>query len=143
MSLPEQAVRTFKGGFNCAQAVLSVFSERFGLERQLALRLATGFGGGIGCGGDICGAVSGGILALGLKYGISEPDKAAKAEMYRLTRVLEDRFRARTGSVVCRDLLGFDPGTPEGKEKMKVPGVFDCCNDFVRIAAEITEEMLK
>lgn len=120
-----------------------MFSERFGLERQHALRLASGFGGGIGCGGDICGAVSGAIMALGLKYGIAEPAKAAKAEMYRLTRVLEDAFRRRAGSIFCRDLLGFDLSTPEGQEKMKAPGSFDCCNDYVRIAAEIAEEMLK
>ena len=143
MSLPEQAVKTFSGGLNCTQAVLSVFCERFGLERQQALRLATGFGGGIGMGGDICGAVSGAIMALGLKYGICEPDKEAKARMYRLTGALKEEFSRRAGSILCRDLLGFDLSTAEGREKMKAPGSFDCCNDFVRIAAEITEEMLQ
>jgi C_GCAxxG_C_C family probable redox protein len=142
MSMSDQAVQTFKEGFNCSQSLLSAFGERFGLERKLALKLGSGFGGGIAAGGDICGALSGAIMALGLKYGSAEVDKTAKAEMYRKTRLLEEEFKLRTGSLYCRDLLGFDLSTPEGQQKAKVPGSFERCDEFVRIAAELLEEML-
>lgn len=142
MTTADQAVYTFKQGFNCSQAILSTFAERLGMERSEALRLATGFGGGIGGTGNICGAVSGAIMGLGLKFGISEPDKPAKARMYEKTRHYLDQFRARFGSIECRDLLGFDLSTPEGQQQAKTPGAFDCCDRFVYTAAELLESML-
>jgi C_GCAxxG_C_C family probable redox protein len=141
MSKPLEAVKLFNSGYNCAQAVLAAFCEPLGLDRVTAYKLASGFGGGLGAKGEICGALSGAIMALGLKFGCSDPDKTAKAETYRKTRELAEEFKLRTGSLYCRDLLGFDLGTPEGQSLAKKPGSFDKCDDFVKIAAEILQEM--
>lgn len=141
MSKSLEAVKIFNSGFNCAQAVLAAFCEPLGLDRATACRLASGFGGGIGAQGEICGALSGAIMVMGLKFGSAEADKTAKAETYRKTRQLAEEFKLRTGSLYCRDLLGFDLGTPEGQTQAKVPGSFDKCDDFVKIAADILQEM--
>lgn len=143
MSKSLEAVKIFSSGYNCAQAVLAAFCEPLGLDRATACRLASAFGGGIGAQGEICGALSGAIMALGLKFGSAEADKTAKAETYRKTRQLAEEFKLRTGSLYCRDLLGFDLGTSEGQTQAKVPGSFDKCDDFVKIAVEILEEMFE
>lgn len=137
----DEAVNIFSSGFNCAQAVLAAFCEPLGLNRPTALKAASGYGGGLGCQGEICGALSGAVMALGLKFGSAEADSSAKAETYRKTHQLAEEFKLRTGSMYCRDLLGFDLGTPQGQLQAKVPGSFKKCDDFVRIAAEILEEM--
>jgi C_GCAxxG_C_C family probable redox protein len=144
MSEAEQAVKLFDEGYNCSQAVLGAFCESLGLEQTTALTLASGFGGGIGCGGDVCGSLTGAIMVLGLKYGTADAaDKTTKNEMYRKTRVFTEEFKLQTGSLYCRDLLGFDMATEEGQLAAKRPGAFGDCPQFVRVAAEILEEMLR
>ncbi|HQP31462.1 MAG TPA: C-GCAxxG-C-C family protein, partial [Deltaproteobacteria bacterium] len=97
-----QAKRLFSDGFNCSQAVLTVFAEDFGLERTNALRLACGFGGGMRMGGP-CGAVSGACMAIGLKYGkIRAEDNEARDRTYALVKELAVRFRSLHGTVLCR-----------------------------------------
>lgn len=138
------AVKLFNEGFNCSQAVLAAFCESLGLDRQTALRLGAGFGGGIGGGGDVCGALSGAVMVLGLRYGSADAaDKTAKNETYRKTRILVEEFKLRTGSLYCRELLGFDMSTEQGRLAAKRPGAFDDCSQFVRVAAEILEEMIE
>ncbi|MCE5185313.1 MAG: C-GCAxxG-C-C family protein [Planctomycetaceae bacterium] len=143
MTLPDQAVQTFNSGYNCSQSILSTYGARFGLDRACALKIAAGFGGGIGAQGDICGALSGAIMVLGLRFAVAQVDKIAKAEMYAKTRLLIEQFKRRAAAVNCRDLLGFDLSTPEGQQKANLPGSFDVCPGLVRIAADLLEEMLK
>ena len=79
----EEAVKRFKKGFNCSQAVFSSYSEQFGLDGDVACKVATGFGGGMRMAGT-CGAVTGAFMVLGLKYGNSpEKDKKAKENTYK------------------------------------------------------------
>lgn len=138
-----ESVALFDSGFNCAQAVLAPRAEELGLPRQAALKLAAGFGGGIGQTGRVCGALSGACMLVGLKYGRTDgADKALKLKNYEQARVVIDKFRARAGHVDCKDLLGFDMLTPEGQAACKQPGAFDRCPEFVRIAAEIAAEEL-
>lgn len=138
------AVELFNSGCNCSQAILATFGQDYGFDRQTALKLASGFGGGLGRTGGVCGALTGACMVLGLAFGPSVPgDDAAKAEMYRKVRILSEEFKTRAGAVMCRDLLGFDLGTPAGQLAAKEPRAFDRCDDFVRIAAEILDGMLK
>ena len=65
----EVAMEKFVAGYNCAQSVLYAFGPELGLDGEISLKLATGLGAGMGRRGEVCGAVTGGILALGLKYG--------------------------------------------------------------------------
>lgn len=140
----EAAVACFREGFNCSQAVLSPWSGEFGLERKTALRAAAGFGGGMGGLGEVCGAVTGALIVIGLKHGRTEAkDKETKEKNSSMVRDFAGRFRSRNGSLLCRELLGCDLTTPEGTEAARQKGLFaDRCPRFVRDAAEILEDVL-
>ena len=143
MNKAEKAVQLFDEGYNCSQAVLGAFCESFGLDQKTAFTLASGFGGGLGCMGEVCGSLTGAIMVLSLKYGSADPaDKTAKMQNYRKVKELAEEFKLQTGSVICRELLGFDMNTREGQLSAKQPDAFHDCPQFVRIAAEILEEML-
>ena len=94
--------------------------------------------------GETCGAVTGALMVLGLKYGnATAEDKAAKADTYEKVVEYINRFKARNGSVVCRELLGCDISKPDGMKKAREDGLFDSiCPKMVRDASEILETML-
>lgn len=143
MSYAERAVELFEGGCNCAQAVLAAYSPRLGLTEADALRVAAGFGGGMGHSGGICGAISGAFMVIGLRYGATDAaDKAAKFKTYELVARAMRMFEEQAGSLNCRELLGFDLGTPEGRKQAQQAGAFDVCPQFVRGAAEILDAVL-
>jgi len=130
-------------GFNCSQAVFSTLAEPLGLDRSLALKIASPFGGGIGRTGETCGAVSGALMALGLQSGYSQPDPQAKDRVYTLTREFLRRFKERFGEVACKALIGVDLSTPEGLQKAREQDVFKTkCSHFIAGAVEIAEQML-
>jgi C_GCAxxG_C_C family probable redox protein len=146
MNITEQAVSCFEGGFNCAQAVLSAYAPEFGLEPTMALKVAGAFGGGMGRLGQTCGALTGAFMVIGLKYGKASADddeEQTKEKAYRLVQELAARFAARHGSIACKDLLGCDIGTPEGRLQAKEAELFATrCPKFVRDAAEIVGQLL-
>lgn len=108
---PEQATEHFRSGCNCAQAVLLPFADRFGLDPRTAMRLTAGLGGGLGRLREVCGAVSGMALVLGLEQGNEDPrDAAARAKTNANVQRLARLFRERHGSIVCRELLALEPG---------------------------------
>ena len=137
------AVERFINGSNCSQAVLGSYCQEFGLDCETAFKVATGFGGGMRM-GETCGAVTGAFMVLGLKYGnTTAEDKAAKAKTYGKVIEYTSRFKARNGSVVCKELLDCDISIPEGMKKAQEDGLFDSvCPKMVQEAAEILEEML-
>ncbi len=110
----DAALARFRDGCNCSQSALSAFAEELGLPLDVALRLAAPFGGGIGRQGEVCGAASGALMALGLRYGSATPDKAAKERAYAVAAEFVRRFEERTDALRCRDLIGADQRTPEG-----------------------------
>ena len=144
MSKPDCALSFFRRGFSCSQAVAAAFAADYGLDKETALRLSQGFGGGIARRADWCGALTGAILVIGLKHGRVRPeDAAARDKTYALVRDLIARFTARHGQVKCRDLLGWDLGTAEGQKKVDELRLHQTrCEDFVRDAARILEEIL-
>lgn len=144
MSRVQDAVGIFKQGFSCSQAVLTAFSESLGLDKQKALKISQPFGGGMASLGKTCGAVTGAMLAIGLKYGRTRPeDDEAKQKTYLLVRELLRRFEDRHGSIVCRDLIGVDLSSPDGHKLGAERGVFEnLCPGFVADAAQILEEIL-
>jgi C_GCAxxG_C_C family probable redox protein len=150
MNRPEVAVATFKQGFNCSQAVLSAYAAPLGLERETALRLAAGFGGGLGRRGETCGAVTGAIMVLGLKFcggGTAEktPEEriAEREQVYQRVQQFIAGFQARHGSIVCRDLLGCDISQPGDYQRARAQQLFITrCPKFVQSAAEALEELL-
>ena len=144
MSNVERATITFRDGFNCSQAVFAALAPGLGLDRETALRVAGPFGGGTARMGLICGAASGGLMALGLKYSQTRAeDKEAKERMYALAREFMERFKARNGAVLCRELLGYQVGIPEQLQIAKDKGLFDSlCPGLVVAAVEIAEQFL-
>lgn len=142
MSKVQHAVSTFKSGFNCSQAILRTYGPDYGLSPLDSLRVSCGFGGGMRR-GDTCGAVTGALMILGLRYGPQNTsDTSAKADVYSKVTEFCSRYESRCGSIVCRDLLGCDISTPQGMEHAKSNNLFGTvCPKMVQIAAEILEEM--
>jgi C_GCAxxG_C_C family probable redox protein len=137
----ELALSRFAEGFNCSQAVFATYAQ--GVGEETALAIASGFGGGMGRMAETCGAVTGAMMVLGLSFGGATPDREAKERVYAKIREFAERFKARNGSLVCRDLLSCDISTPEGYETAKEKSLLTTtCPNFVRDAAEILEEML-
>ncbi len=143
MDSVDRAVTCFKKGLNCSQAILCVYGPRFGLSRETSSRLACGFGGGMRV-GQVCGAVTGAFMVIGLKYGQAEViDRESKDRTYRLVKEFADKFRSRNGSVICKELLGCDISTREGMKTAREKDLFNSfCPKMVQDAAEILEDML-
>lgn len=107
-SREETALELFSCGYNCAQAVTGALCESAGLDLTTALKLANGFGGGVRC-GELCGAISGGVLIIGAKCGFSvKGDIVQKEFCNKKTSELVEKFKELNGGVTCRDLLGVD-----------------------------------
>lgn len=143
MEKHEQAAAAFAQGYNCSQSVLLAFAEELGLSPELAARVAAGFGGGMGRTGSICGAVTGGVMALGLMHGSTNPDdKVAKEHTAAQARAFFEAFRAEHGSLTCEDLLGINIASPEASQRAREQGLFKArCPLFVAGAAKIAEAL--
>ena len=142
MTSEETKANFLSSGFNCAQSVVVLFCEKYGVRREDALRLSGSFGGGVRC-GEICGAVSGGAMVVGLKYGQSVPgDLAAKQLCAEKTVEFINAFRAKNKDITCRDLLGCDISTPEGKEEFQKKNLHnDRCANLVQSSIEILKQL--
>jgi C_GCAxxG_C_C family probable redox protein len=140
----KQASEYFAEGFNCAQSVLASHAQQFGLDSETALKVSAAFGAGMGRQGEVCGAVTGALMALGLKHGaISADDKEAKEKTYGLVHQFLDEFAQKNGSFLCRELLGYRIDNPEERKKAQEAGVFSTvCPKLVREASEMLDEML-
>ena len=141
----EVAVEKFVSGYNCAQSILYAFAPELGLEPETALKVATGLGGGLGGRGEVCGAVSGGILVLGLRFGRgAQQEKAVAQQAYQKTGELMAAFERVHGSCTCRTLLcGCDLRTPEGMQRFRDEGLRQkVCVGCVRTVGELLTGML-
>lgn len=146
MDLKAYAGDLFLCGFNCAQAVAGVFAERFGAEESTLFRAAAGFGAGIGRLQHTCGAVSGALIVIGLRYGrgSEEDPNEMKEETYDKAKEFVQRFEKRMGSIVCLEMVdGIRTGTPEGRAEFIEKKYHEkVCAPAVVSAIEILEEML-
>lgn len=132
-------------GYNCAQSVLYACCDELGMDKGTALKLSCGFGAGMGRKQEVCGAVSGGIMLIGLKYGRGEnEDTALMEETYKKTRALMERFTEKYGTCICRDLLkGCDLSTPEGrKDFLEKDMRRNFCRPVVETVVELVEEII-
>jgi C_GCAxxG_C_C family probable redox protein len=128
-------------GLNCSQAMLSVYGKKFDLPEQTAIKVASAFGAGMGGMGNVCGAVTGAFLVLGLTYEIGNP--TARQDIYHLVQEVARRFTARHGSISCNELLGFDISTAEGLKTIREKKLTSTiCPLLDSSAAAILEELL-
>ena len=144
MNKRDEALKIFNSNFNCSQAVIGSFAEEFGLDKETALKISTSFGGGIRK-GEVCGAVTGALMALGLKYGhcISE-DTETKTKAYNLTKEFIKRFEEKHGSIICKKLLGYDLSIESESVILEEKGIKKIiCPKVIGDAAEILENLVK
>lgn len=143
MNYADKAEQYFCNNFNCSQAVFTAFATEAGLNEELALRIATQFGGGARK-GEMCGAVAGALMVLGLKYGHSHADDTEeKKKAYQIAEDFMNRFIEKKGTVVCRELLGYDISKKEDMEKIKELDLFQTiCPEMIRCATEIVDQMV-
>lgn len=141
----ERAANYFLEGYNCCQSVFLAFSDRYGIDRETALKLSCSFGGGMGRMRQVCGAVSGMALVCGMETGNTDgKDKQKKTENYGKMRRLAEAFREKNGSIVCGELLGLSgqAGNTEGTAPSDRTAEYykkRPCKELVRCAAEILE----
>lgn len=139
-SVGAEALRLFRGGFKCGEAVLMALARRQGVESDVIPAIATGFGAGMGRTGNMCGAVTGAVMGLGLAHGRAdaagpiEPSYAAVGDLLR-------RFTSEFGSTNCVELLGCDIATHAGQQEFKDRRLFERCALFTRRSAEIAAEL--
>ncbi|MCX6232074.1 MAG: C-GCAxxG-C-C family protein [Bacteroidetes bacterium] len=141
-----QALEVFKSDYNCAQSVLSVFAEELGLSKDEAFKIANPFGAGIAFMQETCGAVSGALMAIGLKYGKGEfGSHEDKETAYDMARHFIAEFNKIHQTVCCRQLLGgLDMSSPEGMAEIMEKDLFRLrCANFVQDAVKITEKIVK
>ena len=141
----EKAKQYFLSGANCAQAVLAAFAPECGLDEKTALKLASGFGGGIAKMREVCGAVSGMVLAADAMAGYTDLDNpAAKDAHYALIQRLAGAFRQETGSIICRELLIDTETTPGGEPEARTKEYYERrpCICYVEDAARLIAEAL-
>jgi len=136
MSRADKAEELFRTGLNCAQSVFCAFAEDLGLDLETAKKVSSGLGGGVGRMREVCGAVTGATLALGMKLG---PDKNA---VYPAVQELMAKFKAECGSYVCRELLEGSGATQGGAAEARTGAYYRKrpCVELVKLAAGMVEE---
>ena len=140
----KKAEELFLEGYNCAQAVFCAFADEIGIEEEIALKLSSSFGGGMGRMREVCGAVSGMFMALGALRGYSSPDdNNEKKELYSKVQKLAEEFKKENGSIICRELLGGGASqTPTPSERTPEFYKKRPCKEYVGIAAEVLAKHL-
>jgi len=144
MNRSEKALKYYSEGFNCAQSVIVSFADILKLDEETALRLASGFGGGMGRMQQTCGAVTGAFMVIGfLKGKFKSDDQESSAITNSIIQDFSKRFATIHGSINCKALIKFDLNSEEELAQAKEADVFNKkCTFFVKEAVQIFEEIL-
>lgn len=139
----EKANELFGRKFHCSQAVFAAFSDELGLTQEQALKIGACFGGGMRK-GEVCGACTGALMALGLKYGqADEQDIESRLKTNEVTDKFMREFKMENGSYMCKELLGCDLSTKEGAAEAIDKNLFiEFCPKMVESATKIAEMIL-
>ena len=141
--IAQRSEALFQQGFCCAESVLLALAESRSIKSDLIPRIATGLCGGVGRTGGLCGAVSGGVLAINLLAGRNEPSQSPEAN-HRLVRAFLGQFEAKFGTTTCEQLIGCRLDTPEGHQFFKDNKLRETkCQAFVREAAGMVSAILE
>ena len=144
MTHTEKARDLFLEGYNCAQSVAMAFSDVTGIDEKLCARLASSFGGGMGRMREVCGALSGMYMVLGVLYGYDNADeKDGKKQLYSDVQALAEKFKGENGSIICRELLKNPPSNPTPSERTEEYYASRPCVRMVMSAATLLDEFIK
>jgi C_GCAxxG_C_C family probable redox protein len=140
----DDAMAAFRSGFSCSQAVCLAFADDYGIDRTMALKLSCSFGAGMARTENTCGAVTGALMVIGMKYGrTATDDLAAREKTYAVANTFIREFLRRRHSINCTDLLGYNLSDPKQLETARQKGLFQTkCAMYVGDAAEILETVL-
>jgi C_GCAxxG_C_C family probable redox protein len=141
-----KALDYFRNKFNCSQSVLSTFGPEYGLSENECLKIATAFGGGMGRQQHICGAITGALMVLGLRYGKGSNDpEEKKSYTYRITKEFFDEFKRLNGSENCLELLdGLEMNNPDDNKKIVERNYYDIrCEKYVSDAVNILAKIME
>ena len=133
---------SFVSGYCCAESVLMAVAEDRGVKSDLIPRIATGFCGGIAHTCNMCGAVGGAIMALGMLMGRDKPEDP-REELNAAIHKLLGEFEGKYGSSNCYELLGCDLGTQEGMDKYLNNDLWTRCKEFTEEATRTAVSLLE
>lgn len=140
MSLKVKDVDKRFSEVNCSQTVFSLFANDLGINEKVAMKIASGFGGGMAC-AETCGAVTGSYMVIGMKFGHATSDPDAKAATKLKIQEFNENFKAEHGSLICKQLTGHDISTVEGAAAAHEEGVFGSkCPLFIKTACNILDK---
>ena len=145
MDKGNKAKENFKAGYNCAQAVVLAFKEELGIDAETLLKLSSSFGGGLARLREVCGAVSGGAMVLGILGGYTSPtDNASKTEHYKRVRQFTEAFKEENGSIICKELLSGvkTDSSPVPDERTESYYKKRPCAEICEVAANIIAKMI-
>ncbi|MHA1958626.1 MAG: C-GCAxxG-C-C family protein [Candidatus Thorarchaeota archaeon] len=143
--MPSDPTNTAKGIFreqkgHCAQAIFVAYGEQLGLGKvdyATCMKVSSAFSGGIARTGNVCGALTGAMMALGLKYGGADSTKVNE-----VAAKLLDEFKSLNGSIICRELINHDLVTDEDVKQAFATGSFDSCPKFVDDVCMLMDKLL-
>ena len=136
----------FKQGYNCAQAVALTFIDVLKIDKETAVKLISGFGGGFGRMREVCGAVSGMVFVLSSVIGYCDAgDNVKKMELYKNVQLLMNKFKEKNGSFICRELIGDEAQKITFVPEQRTEAYYKKrpCESLVGDACEILENFLK
>jgi len=140
----EKAKRYFDQGFNWAESISLSFKEYLGIKDSILPKLATGFGGGIGRKGSLCGAFTGSIMAIGMKLGrTNATDKDAVAKVYSKCQEFWSQFEKEFGSNLCYDIIEVHLDNEEERQKWLASGGMEKCSKVVEKTAQMLCEVME
>jgi C_GCAxxG_C_C family probable redox protein len=144
MERSQKALDYYSKGFNCSQSVIASFADILNIDEEVALRIASGFGGGMGRMQETCGAVTGAFMVIGFLRGkYKDGDNEAKELTDNLIQEFSNKFAKEHGSVNCKSLIKFDLNTKEGRKEAENTKVFQKkCTYFVKFAVDLLEEII-
>ncbi|MFX1506887.1 MAG: C-GCAxxG-C-C family protein [Promethearchaeota archaeon] len=143
MNNSQKAESYFSTRLNCAQSVLAPFGPDLSMEETTCFRIAEAFGGGIAHSGQMCGAVIGALMVLGLKHGRTDPDDLEKRDKTnKLARKFIQEFMELHKSTTCIELINYDISTPAKLDRAREEKVFQNCGNFVKDAVRILEDLM-
>ncbi|HPG92329.1 MAG TPA: C-GCAxxG-C-C family protein [Clostridia bacterium] len=142
----KKALENFKKGYNCAQSVTLAFADKLNVDSDTALKISSSFGGGVGRMREICGALSGAYIVMGMLNGYSDPiDDETKTNLYISVQSFAEKFKKENGSLLCRDLLGvqYEPISPIPEKRTEKYYHNRSCEKFVGHSAKLLADYIK